>query len=81
MPSRMVSNVQELRKYLEEAESKWSERDKEVLGEFGLQGIWIPYFSENGEFEGYGTPYIEESPIFAVGCFVLDKLRDKGEQT
>jgi len=78
---RFVKSVKELRDYLDEVESQWTDKDEEFLGDFEQQSLWIPYFDELGNFEGYGEPAID-SPAFAGGTLVLDRHKNyKGFET
>ena len=49
-------NVRELRKFLDEQESTWTDKDSYYLGEFEYQAVVVPYFSLDGKgkFQGYG---------------------------
>lgn len=71
IPGRLVKTVKELREYLDAVEATWSEMDKQYLGEFEQQALWVPYFTKEGAFKGFGFPYID-APAFAAGNFVLD---------
>lgn len=75
---RVVSNIKELRDYLDEVEDQWTEQDTKYLGKFESQGLWIPYFSDEGKMEGYAAPAIDY-PIFAAGFFVLDRPKEEGQ--
>jgi len=71
VPGRVVNTVKELREYLAAVEATWTEQDREYLGEFENQTLWVPYFTKEGAFKGFGSPHID-APAFAAGTFVLD---------
>ena len=74
MKSRELKTIKDLRKYLEEIEQQWTEKDKEYLGEFEDQVIMIPYNLPGGDFIGYGPP------MMYVGLstwFIFDIPKDK----
>lgn len=71
---REIKNVKDLRKYLDEMEASWTEKDDKFLGPFEYQAIWIPYFTKDGKFEGYYYPSIDY-PVFAC-CIVLDRPKN-----
>ena len=75
---RVVYSVKELRDYLDEVEDQWTEQDTKYLGKFEHQGLRIPYFSDEGEMEGYAALAIDY-PLFATGFFVLDRPKEEGQ--
>ena len=58
MSEQRVRNVRELREYLNALEAKWTDQDREVLGEFDLMAVLVPYGSldvPNGVGDAYAT--------------------------
>lgn len=72
---RVVKTVGELRAYLDEVEATWTDKCVKFLGEFEHQNLWVPYFTKEGQFEGYHWPAID-APAHAGGTFILDKPKE-----
>lgn len=58
---RVITTVGELRKSLDDFEANWTDKDRELLGEFQDQAICTPYWTEHDSdqggtyrFAGYG---------------------------
>jgi hypothetical protein len=47
-------NIRGLKAFLVDLESTWTEEDKEYLGEFEDQIVYVDYFKPNGFYAGLG---------------------------
>ncbi len=65
--------VAELRLALDAMEHDWSDQDRELLGEFGLQKTVVDAF-DGGLYAGFGTP----APAYFDVCFGVMLIAEKG---
>ena len=64
--------VKALREFLCNLEESWTEEDEKYMGQFEQQKLYVPYFTQEGKFEGYGW-----ASIFYDGG--LDFIIDRGD--
>lgn len=64
--------IKKLREYLDSFEASWTEEDERYLGKFEDHILYIPFYSEEGIFEGYGW-----ASVFYDGG--LDFILDRGD--
>lgn len=69
--------VAELRLALDAMEHDWSDQDREVLGEFGLQKIIVDAFNDDDSYGGLSTP---EAAYFdaCFGVILIAPAASKG---
>lgn len=51
----IIRNIKELREALNKLEEEWTEKDREVLGEFEYQEICVDSFDSTGKYLGLQT--------------------------